>query len=142
MLQWFQSSGKPWTATTSTSSTTPCDVISRTKLGSIGEMPPSTMVKSGLTRRIACAAFVVISANIFQSGSILKSQWERLLGSFHSITASTMSFRSLSCLGKKKLQGTVQLHVQDISAVADGISGNTQPGLRFGMGHNCEARSS
>src|SRR5437773_1133056 len=60
------------------------------KLGSIGEMPPSTIGRSGFIVRMDFAARIAISANIFQSGSILKSQCDRLLGSFHSITASTM----------------------------------------------------
>src|SRR5437762_13882108 len=60
------------------------------KLGSIGEIPPSTMGSSGFTLRIALPAAIAISANFLQSGSRLKSQWERLLGSFQSITASTI----------------------------------------------------
>src|SRR5947208_15326859 len=69
------------------------------KLGSIGEIQPSTMGSSGFTLRIALPAAIAISANFFQSGSILKSQREGLLGSFQSITASTIRaflYRSLS----------------------------------------------
>src|SRR5579872_2917199 len=60
------------------------------KLGSMGEIPPRTIGRWGFTRRTALAAAIVISANRFQSGSIWKSQCERLFGSFHNITASTI----------------------------------------------------
>src|SRR5947208_14905229 len=53
-------------------------------------MPPSTIFRLGLIFRMAPAAAIVISANIIHSGSIWKSQCDRLFGSFHSITASTM----------------------------------------------------
>src|SRR3954469_4271186 len=56
----------------------------------MGEMPPSAMGSSGFSRRMAWLAVITIFANIFQSGSSLKSQWERLFGSFHNMTASTM----------------------------------------------------
>src|SRR6266404_4571116 len=62
------------------------------KFGSIGDIPPRAIGRPGFSRRIAFDAVITISAKIFQSGSILKSQCERLLGSFHSITASTMLF--------------------------------------------------
>ena len=57
--------------------------------GSIGEMPPSTRTTSELSQRTACAARTAMEAKIRQSGSASKSQWDRLLGSFQSITAST-----------------------------------------------------
>src|SRR6478672_766154 len=56
----------------------------------MGEMPPSTMGSSGFSLRMALLAAMTMSENIFQSGSSLKSQCERLLGSFHNMTASTM----------------------------------------------------
>src|SRR5579872_3694983 len=75
----------------STASSTPWEPIRSIKAGSMGEMPPKTMGISGFSWRMARLAAITISANIFQSGSTLKSQWERLFGSFHSITASTIS---------------------------------------------------
>jgi hypothetical protein len=39
---------------------------------------------------MALLAAMTMPAKIFQSGSSLKSQWERLFGSFHNMTASTM----------------------------------------------------
>src|SRR5258708_16843340 len=60
------------------------------KLGSIGEIPPKTIGNPGFSRRTAWLAAITIAANRFQSGSSLKSQWERLLGSFHNISASTI----------------------------------------------------
>src|ERR1700760_2787988 len=56
----------------------------------MGEIPPSTIGSSGYSLRMALLAAMIISANLFQSGSTLKSQWERLFGSFHSMTASTI----------------------------------------------------
>src|SRR3954464_6672965 len=56
--------------------------------GSMGEMPPSTRGRRGRSAWIASAASVTISANLLQSGSSAKSQWDLLLGSFHSIAAS------------------------------------------------------
>src|SRR5262245_8119310 len=64
--------------------------MSSMKLGSIGEIPPSTRGRSGFSLRMARAAAITILANNFHSGSILKSQCDKLLGSFHSITASTI----------------------------------------------------
>src|SRR5579871_463856 len=55
---------------------------------SMGEMPPSTRRSRGLSVCTASEASLTISAYVFQPGSISKFQCDRLLGSFHSITAS------------------------------------------------------
>src|SRR4051794_37861097 len=60
------------------------------KAGSMGEMPPSTRVSAGRSALIASPAKRTIAPNRRQSGSISKSQCERLLGSFQSMAASTM----------------------------------------------------
>src|SRR5690349_13066989 len=101
----------------------------------MGEMPPSTIFTSGFTLRMARAPVMARSANIFQSGSILKSQCERLFGSFHSITASTMLSPG------KTLQCAVQFHVQYVLPVALHIPGLTYPGFQFRMGDNLQARA-
>src|SRR5689334_17090556 len=61
----------------------------RMKSGSIGEIPPSTRRTRGLSARTASAARFTIPANWVHPWSIVKSQCERLFGSFQSITAST-----------------------------------------------------
>ena len=62
LCQWFQSSGKPCTATTSSWSRTPWAPMFAMNPGSIGEMPPSTWVSSRFSRRISRAASFTISA--------------------------------------------------------------------------------
>src|SRR5690349_15483522 len=69
------------------------------KAGSMGEMPPSTRVSAGRSAWMAAPARRVMAPNRFHSGSISKSQWERLLGSFHSMTASTMFVGSRGGVG-------------------------------------------
>jgi hypothetical protein len=56
--------------------------------GSIGEMPPSTLVSAGCSAAVAALAAATMLANVVQSGSISKSQWDMLFGSFQNITAS------------------------------------------------------
>src|SRR5947207_2519779 len=56
--------------------------------GSIGEIPPSTRGSPGVSAATATDARLTISPKIRQFGSIWKSQWERLFGSFQNITAS------------------------------------------------------
>src|SRR6478672_9929686 len=60
------------------------------KAGSIGEIPPSTIGRFGDSARMACAAVRTMQANWAHSGSIVKSQCDRLFGSFQIITASSM----------------------------------------------------
>src|SRR5947209_19166861 len=65
------------------------------KIGSIGEMPPSTRGTDGLACAMALPALIVIFANRLQSGSISGSQCDLLLGSFQIMTASIISCRPL-----------------------------------------------
>src|SRR5690242_9441178 len=65
-------------------------------LGSIGEIPPRTRGMCGFTSATASAAAIAMSANIRHSGSISKSQWDLLFGSFQIITASTIPPPSLA----------------------------------------------
>src|SRR3954447_236898 len=58
--------------------------------GSIGEIPPRTQGMAGATLRTASAARRVMVENVCHSGSISKSQCERVFWSFYSITASIM----------------------------------------------------
>src|SRR5581483_12400180 len=58
------------------------------KFGSIGEIPPSTRRRPGASARTASAARRVILVYSFHSGSIWKSQCERLFGSFQNLIAS------------------------------------------------------
>src|SRR3954468_8503207 len=60
------------------------------KSGSMGEIPPRTRRTRGCSAFTASDARLIICAKIVQPGSISKFQCERLLGSFQSITASTM----------------------------------------------------
>src|ERR1044071_5441669 len=89
MVQWFQSSGHPCTATTSTWLSTHCRCMLRLNYGWIAESPPSTLRTRECSARIASDARFTIPANMLQPWSIVKSQCERLFGSFQSITAST-----------------------------------------------------
>src|SRR3954467_4112086 len=103
----------------------------------MGEMPPSTMGTSGFTARIASAPASTSCANIFQSGSSLKSQCERLLGSFHNITASTIV--RLRRLLREALEHPFELEVEHVLAVARlEFSRRAYPGLGFGMVHDLE----
>src|SRR4051812_36423331 len=56
----------------------------------MGDIPPRTFGSPGRSAAIACDADLVIAPNIRHSLSISKSQCDRLLGSFHSMTASIM----------------------------------------------------
>src|SRR3954462_7216007 len=106
-------------------------------------MPPKAMVSSGLIRRISFAAAMIMLANIFQSGSTLKSQCERLFGSFHSIMASTIaSLMSLTFTVWNGLQRALKLAVQDISAASYNFSRTANPCLRFGMSLDLQTRTS
>src|SRR6185437_10573599 len=82
-------SGQPCTATASMCARTPCASMRRINSGSIGEIPPSTRGRPGRSAAAACAARIVISEKMRQSGSrSTKSQCDLLLGSFQNITAS------------------------------------------------------
>src|SRR5579884_2034564 len=101
----------------------------------MGEIPPSTIFTSGLTLRMARAPVIASSANIFQSGSILKSQCDRLFGSFHSITASTMFSPA------EELQRTRQLKIENVLPIPLHAPGFADPGLRFRVRHDLEPRT-
>ena len=88
--QWFQSSGKPCTPTASTCSITPCEAMLRRKSMSQEETPPRTMGRFGFAARMATEACLTMSAKRSQWGSSLKFQWDKLFGSFHNTTASTI----------------------------------------------------
>src|SRR5438094_4557294 len=59
------------------------------KAGSIGEIPPRTRVTAGFASSTAFEAHFTIAAYISHSGSISKSQWDLLFGSFQNMMAST-----------------------------------------------------
>src|SRR5712671_1046868 len=61
------------------------------KFASIGDIPPSTFKTAEFSEEIAWLESFTRSANKFQCGSISKSQWDLLFGSFQIITASTIS---------------------------------------------------
>src|SRR5437660_11484085 len=105
-------------------------------LGSMGEIPPNTILRSGLTFRMAEAASRTISANLRQSGSRWKSQCERLLGSFHSITASTMQVLSFLFL-RREFSSEFQIHY--VTSVTMGGLWLADPGLMLGMGDDSQA---
>src|SRR5215216_1865693 len=71
-----------------------------TKFGSIGEIPPKTRARCGLTSATASAAAAAISENIRHSGSIPKSQWDLLFGSFQIITASIIVVPPNGCVDR------------------------------------------
>jgi len=80
--------------------------------GSIGEIPPSTRATDACSARIACQAVFSIRVKIDQSGSSSKSQCKRSLGSFHTITASTM--RLALPVPEVRLYAIEPHHVSDI----------------------------
>ena len=87
---------------------------------------------------MALAAAMVIAANIFHSGSILKSQWERLLGSFHNITASTMLH--LDLFPKFEfLQRAGKFRIQDELPISHDVLGLQYPDFGLRMGHDFES---
>src|SRR5579884_314779 len=138
ICQWFQSSGNPWMATISTASSTPWEPSSSMKLGSMGEIPPSAMGSSGFSLRIALLAVIIISANIFHSGSSLKSQCERLFGSFHNMTASIMylPFQKI----RADSQRARQFVLQNVLAVLfDCPRRLANPGFLFRMGRDFQS---
>src|SRR5579872_4525541 len=83
-------------ATTSTCPSTHWRCMVRTKSGSIGEMPPSTRRTFEFSARTASQARFTICAYALHPGSISKFQWERLFGSFQSITESTTGLTPLA----------------------------------------------
>src|SRR5215469_15913279 len=112
------------------------------KLGSMGEIPPSTSGRSGFSRRTARLAAVTISANILQSLSSLKSQWDRLLGSFHSITASTIRHQSAmrkNCCGL--LKRAREFVIQNVFPFLHDLRGTTNPCFRLRVRLNFQARA-
>ena len=123
----FQSKGKPWTATTSTSSSAPWLARSCTKWGSMGEIPPNTIFTLGLMlSHGGQEPALTMAAKVFHSGSILKSQCERLLGSFHNITVNhERSFPSCS----DRLQRALKLQIEDVSAFARSSARCADPGF-------------
>src|SRR5919109_1589618 len=99
MLQWFQSNGKPCTATTSRCSRTPWACIFAINIGSMGEMPPSTRSRRGFSAATAAAASLIMLAKVRHSGSSSNAQCDLLFGSFQNITASIMGCLPLAvCL--------------------------------------------
>src|SRR5579884_1393392 len=101
----------------------------------MGEIPPSTIFTSGLTLRMARAPAIASSANIFQSGSILKSQCDRLFGSFHSITASTMFSPA------EVLQRARQLKIENVLPIPLHAPGFADPGLCLRVRHDFQPRA-
>ncbi len=89
--QWFQSSGKPCTATASIGSRAPCPCMFWMNKGSIGEMPPSTREQVRVLGRQGLAGEPRHLANAVHSGSASKSQCDLLLGSFQIIAASIIA---------------------------------------------------
>src|SRR3954453_11128840 len=77
---------------TSRCSRTFCLPSKSMKFGSIGEMPPRTHGSFEFSLRIASEAQETIFEKICQPGSISKSQWDLLLGSFQIMIASTKYF--------------------------------------------------
>src|SRR3954471_21964992 len=107
------------------------------KLGSMGEIPPSTIGSFGFARRIASTPARAMAANFFQSGSSLKSQCERLFGSFHNITASTMACDFSRCCFTFSLEQPSDFQVEDVLPIARlQFAGDAYPGLRLGMIHD------
>src|SRR5581483_5342119 len=101
----------------------------------MGEIPPSTIFTSGLTLRMALAPAIARSANIFQSGSILKSQCDRLFGSFHSITASTMFSPA------EVLQRARQLKIENVLPVPLDTLRFAHPGFCLRVSHDVQPRT-
>src|SRR5689334_247585 len=105
------------------------------KAGSMGEMPPSTRVRAGRSALMASPARRAMAPNRFHSGSISKSQWDRLLGSFHSIAASTMLVGSRRGVGRLRLgQAGLVLAKEDLRLRMrlDGEARAAQHGLQAG----------
>src|SRR3954465_10373165 len=75
------------------------------KAGSMGEIPPSTRGRSRRSARMLSAASLTMAPKRVQSGSISKSQWDLLLGSFHSIAASTTVVGSVGGISGLRLEG-------------------------------------
>src|SRR5438270_216435 len=114
----------------STASSTPCSPRLRMKFGSMGEMPPSTMGISGFTLRMARDAAMTILEKMFQFGSRSRFQCDMLLGSFQSITASTIP---------RLLNSSVEFHVEDVLAIARSILGFANERFRIGRAHDVKA---
>src|SRR6266513_6206091 len=75
------------------------------KFGSMGEIPPNTRSKFGFTSTTASAAAIAIFENIRHSGSISKSQWDLLFGSFQIITASIIIVPPNRCIDRARPGG-------------------------------------
>src|SRR5436190_20589645 len=68
-------------------------------------MPPKTRSSCGLAAATASAAAMAISENICHSGSISKSQWDLLFGSFQIITASIIIVPPNGCVDRAQAAG-------------------------------------
>ena len=79
MLHRFQSRGKPCTATTSISASTPRLCIVPTKTGSMGEMPPSTRRTDADSARMARPASVAIAPKACHLTPGLKCRGSRIV---------------------------------------------------------------
>src|SRR5579862_6033472 len=98
-------------------------------------MPPRAIFKCGLTLRMACAANTAISANLRQSGSNLKSQCDKLLGSFQSMTASIMIFSG-------SLESSAHFEIEYVVSVACDLARMANPCFFFRMCDDVKARTS
>src|SRR4051812_35328567 len=74
----------------------------RTNSGSIGDRPPKTRVSPGRSTDTDWAASLTISPKSFHSGSISKSQWDLLFGSFQNMTASIMAAPGLGWVNRAR----------------------------------------
>src|SRR6185312_12764223 len=83
-------------------SSTPAFFMLATKCGSIGEMPPRTRGRPGVTEWMALPAALASVANLLQSGSSWRSQCDLLLGSFQIFAASIIS--RVSVTGRQVLR--------------------------------------
>src|SRR5260370_20985505 len=109
--------------------------MSEMKCESMGEMPPSTRGNSGFSRRSVRVGAITMSENCFQAGSILKSQCDRLLGSFHSITASTIHAPGRAGV----LKSAREFLFKDALAFFRYLAGKANPCFRLGMGFDLQA---
>src|SRR5579872_3543733 len=121
----------------------------------MGEMPPRASGTPGHSRRMAWPAAITISANFFQSGSSLKSQWDRLFGSFHSMMASIIAsscpfilqttggscFRKSFSRKPAGLKRPRKFVVQDILPIFLGVGSQADPRLGLGMAGNLQPRT-
>src|SRR4051812_33970522 len=104
--------------------------------GSMGDVPPRTRVRAAFSARTAAPASAVMSEKTVHPSSSSKSQWERLFGSFQSITASITIVLSAGGIGRLRFGGNLAAATDEhlrLRLTFDGEAGAAEHGHHAGL---------